>query len=232
MGFQSSVSDAQGFGVVGEIFSNSPFRSKPYTLVSTPQANVFGKAFTVTSEGIAQAGGTGFFAGILINPKNHALSGLTASLVLPDKTEGELLTMGEVVVSLGASASIGNKVTYNTTTGALSSAVETAIFTGTIDDGSAPGAGTVLTVSAVTQGTIAVGQIISGTGITSGTRITALGTGTGGTGTYTVSISQEVASGTITTPNVAPSGSAFVPNARVVRYTTSGAGLAVIELTN
>jgi hypothetical protein len=61
--------------------------------------------------------------------------------------------------------------------------------------------GTTLTVTAVASGTLAVGQLVTlptardQTGvITTGTRITALGTGTGGTGTYTVSASQTVAS--------------------------------------
>jgi hypothetical protein len=72
-----------------------------------------------------------------------------------------------------------------------------AIVTGTIDNGSGS-AGTTLTVTAVTNGVLAVGQTISGTGITAGTTITALGTGIGGTGTYTVSASQLVASTTIT----------------------------------
>lgn len=65
-----------------------------------------------------------------------------------------------------------------------------ATFTGSIS-------GTTLTVTAVSAGTIQVGQVISGTGVTAGTRITALGTGTGSTGTYTVSVSQTVASTTI-----------------------------------
>ena len=72
-----------------------------------------------------------------------------------------------------------------------------AIVTGTIDNGGGL-AGTTLDVSAVTNGLLAVGQTISGTGVTAGTTITALGTGTGGTGTYTVSASQLVASTTIT----------------------------------
>lgn len=54
--------------------------------------------------------------------------------------------------------------------------------------------GTTLTVGGTVTGTFAVGQVISGTGVTSRTYITALGTGTGGTGTYTVSASQTVAS--------------------------------------
>lgn len=67
-----------------------------------------------------------------------------------------------------------------------------ADFTGSI-------AGTTLTVSAVASGTLAVGQTISDiTGnLIVGTTITALGTGSGGTGTYTVSISQTVGSETM-----------------------------------
>lgn len=55
-----------------------------------------------------------------------------------------------------------------------------------------------MTVSAVTSGTIVVGQEMTGTGITAGTEVTALGTVTGGIGTYTMSISQTAASTTVT----------------------------------
>ena len=59
-------------------------------------------------------------------------------------------------------------------------------------------AGTTLTVTVVGSGVVRVGYVISGTGVTAGTTVTALGTGTGGTGTYTVSTSQTVSSTTIT----------------------------------
>lgn len=58
-------------------------------------------------------------------------------------------------------------------------------------------AGTTMTVTAVGAGALAVGQVIAGTGVVEGTKITALGTGSGGTGTYTVGNSQTVASTTI-----------------------------------
>lgn len=66
--------------------------------------------------------------------------------------------------------------------------------------------GTTLTISTVTTGQLAVGQLVQGAGIAANTFITALGSGTGGTGTYTVSVSQTVFSsgspGVITTsPN-------------------------------
>jgi hypothetical protein len=54
--------------------------------------------------------------------------------------------------------------------------------------------GTTMTVSAVASGTLRLGMEITGTGVTAGTRITDFGTGTGGTGTYTVNNSQTVAS--------------------------------------
>ena len=69
-------------------------------------------------------------------------------------------------------------------------------FTGSIS-------GTTLTVSAVASGTLAVGQLVTGFDVSasppgsSATYITALGTGTGGVGTYTVSVSQTVSSRTM-----------------------------------
>lgn len=66
-----------------------------------------------------------------------------------------------------------------------------AVVTGSISS-------TTLTVTAVTSGQLAVGQTLSGSGVTGGTTITALGTGVGGTGTYTVSASQTASSTTIT----------------------------------
>lgn len=55
-----------------------------------------------------------------------------------------------------------------------------------------------LTVTAVASGTLSVGQTLAGVGVTAGTRITQLGSGSGLAGTYFVNPSQTVASGTIT----------------------------------
>jgi len=68
----------------------------------------------------------------------------------------------------------------------------TAVFTASI-------ATTTMTVTAITSGPIYPGMTITGTGVTAGTRIVSQLTGTdGSTGTYQVSISQTVASTTIT----------------------------------
>jgi hypothetical protein len=69
-----------------------------------------------------------------------------------------------------------------------------AVITGSIS-------GTTLTVTAISQGAVSLGQTLSGTGIATGTTIVGFLTGAGGNvneaGTYTVNISQTVASTTI-----------------------------------
>jgi hypothetical protein len=68
----------------------------------------------------------------------------------------------------------------------------TAVFTASI-------ATTTMTVTVITSGPIYPGMVITGTGVTAGTRIVSQLTGTdGSTGTYQVSVSQTVASTTIT----------------------------------
>ena len=62
--------------------------------------------------------------------------------------------------------------------------------------------GGVLTVSATPSGALGPGQTISGSGIASGTQITAFGTGIGGKGTYTVNVSQTIASEAMTASGI------------------------------
>lgn len=83
---------------------------------------------------------------------------------------------------------------------AAATAIETALNAGKTTMAEVTGAisGTTLTVSGVSSGTLAVGQEISGSGVTAGTYIVAFLSGTGGTGTYTVSESQTAGSTTIT----------------------------------
>lgn len=81
--------------------------------------------------------------------------------------------------------------TMTFTYGTCSFALQTGEFLGSIEDNT-------LTVSAVVSGELVVGQKISGTNVVEGTVITGYGTGSGAEGTYTVSVSQTVASTTMT----------------------------------
>jgi len=80
--------------------------------------------------------------------------------------------------------------TQNTQPQRLNTDPANGIFTGSIS-------GTTLTVSAVSYGSLHLGTTIIGTGIPTNVIITALGTGTGGTGTYTLSNSLSIGSETM-----------------------------------
>ncbi|UAW63478.1 hypothetical protein KMZ15_05105 [Mycoavidus sp. HKI] len=124
MPFQNTVRAEMTLGVPGELFTSGPMRVAPWTLVSD-KPNVIGYAYTLVSERVAQVGGTGPFVGILIHPKHYASCGTSEGILAPtlelrNNSRGELLTMGEIVVSLIPPADIGYVVIYDTTTGALS----------------------------------------------------------------------------------------------------------------
>ena len=132
MGFQSTVFLQQGFGVPGELYTDSPFRAEPFILVSGLAAyNIIGAtAYTITSDGIAQAGSGGAlgFAGILVDPKNAALFGtvgntLAPTLTLANNANGACLTMGQIIVTLPGACAVGDFVIYDNTTGALTTMV-------------------------------------------------------------------------------------------------------------
>ena len=92
-------------------------------------------------------------------------------------------------------------VTISYTIPATKNAMTTGPITldaGFVGDGSI--AGETLTIANVISGAVGVGSVIVGSGITVGTVITALGDGTGGIGTYTVSPSQSASSVAITAP--------------------------------
>jgi hypothetical protein len=243
-GPQSTVNNQRALGVPGEILFIGPTRAQAAILDSASAAyNIIGAtAFTqkgpasdlVPNEPItAEAGGTGIFAGILANPKTYASFGtanggpLAPTMTLPNAWNAELLFMGEMIITVPAACNAGDLVLFDNTTGALATQAPSSAFTGVV-------ATNTLTVTSFTAGgaPLKVGTEIFGTGVTPGTRISALGSGTGGNGTYTVTGAATVSSTAMTGDSLAPTGKTLVPNAVVERYSPTGAGLAVIKLTN
>ena len=238
MGFQQSVNIENAFGIQGALYDNGPVRSLPYELVSASAAyNVIGAtAFTVTSadtgngsaSGVAAAGGTGVFAGILGNSKLYATAGtssgaLNPTMTLPNYTLGELFVMADLIVALPNSSNIGDLVCYDATTGALATYAPVTKFTAAFLS-----TGT-LSVTAVSVGQLQVGMVVSGASIPPGAYITALGTGLGYTGTYTLSCTTaaSITSEAMTAPSLPPvaasvTGSFYTPGMMTVSAVGSG----------
>lgn len=125
-------------------------------------------------------------------------SGVTAGTIITSLLTGTggVGTYGVSISQTAASTALTARPAYPTyaqsAAGADSGISDASVsFTGAI-------AGYTLTVSAVSAGTLRVGQCINGAGVSPGTRISALGTGAGGTGTYTVDIFQNVSSTAMT----------------------------------
>ena len=237
MGFQTTVNVSNTLGFIGDIAFDGPIRAGSYNLYSAGVPNVIGNAFTVTAginpepsgnsgnAGTAQVGGSGVFAGILINPKEYPLRGTTgntlgASIVLPDYAIGDLLTMGEVFVNLPGGAHVGDLVTYDPLTGNLNSITPNSAFTAAIAPGGSAGVPDVMTVSAITAGSIQVGALVTGAGVAGGTYVASLGTGLGGVGTYNLtSINEQTVSSEAMSTNNLPAPAFAVSSGYIVGTT-------------
>ena len=99
-----------------------------------------------------------------------------------------------VITALGTGTGGTGTYTLNLTQTIASSQMYTSSAGAVI---TASMATTTMTVTAVASGTLYVGQTIQGSTVTAQTIITALGTGTGGIGTYTINNSQTVTSRTM-----------------------------------
>lgn len=238
--FQTAVNVYNALGIPGELAFDGPIRAGSYNLYSEGVPNVVGYAYTIVSginpepsgaagnAGTAKVGGTGIFAGILINPKEYALRGVTgnplgASLVLPDYAIGDLLTMGEVFVNLPGGADVGDLVTYDPLTGALNSVTPEVEFVG---DSST----TTLTVDSISKGAIYVGMLVTGANTLPGTYVTAFGTGLGGTGTYTINVSQSITSNSDLKGSSAPAP-AFAATASIAPGSTPATDPSVMTVS-
>lgn len=153
MAFQSTVFLQQGFGVPGDLYAaDAPYRGQPFILNSASAAyNIIGATcYTKTNQTTAAAGGTGEFAGLLVNSKVYASYGTTGggplapTMTLANNVQAELVTEGSFVVTLPAAAALGDLVVFNTTTGAIS----------TITPGSPLGAGTAFAYAKVDYFTV------------------------------------------------------------------------------
>lgn len=136
--------------------------------------------------GGALTGAAATFSGSLTLSAASGTTSLNVTQTTGTVTLGGTAGTGAITLGQSTGSQILNIATGAKTTVATASGTSSSIAT------------TVLTVAGTVTGTFAIGMILSGTGVTANTSITALGTGTGGAGTYTISTSQTVAATTIT----------------------------------
>jgi hypothetical protein len=134
------------------------------------------------------------FTGVISGTTLTVTAITNGTIAINQSLFGVGVTQATVITTLGTgTGGVGTYTVNQSQTVAstqMNSATVGAVVTGAIS-------GTTLTVSAVTSGTLTVGQTIQGSTVTAQTIITALGTGTGGAGTYTVNNSQTVTSRTL-----------------------------------
>jgi hypothetical protein len=206
------------------IFNNSA-SSIPLTIASG-SADTVRQAGTSTSTVTASA----FTA---------TISGFTLSV---SAVSSGTLAVGQTVVGYGTITALGTGTggvgtytlsassTVSSATGMNSTTTATTAITGQVATVTGSISTTTLTVTAVTSGTLTIGQTISGTGITAGTKIVGYISGSGGTGTYIVDTSQTVASTTITAAqpqrSILPYGLATLMKTGTTSWMLLGAGVA------
>ena len=252
MTFQKSTSIFPSPGVAGARASMNPVFSivaGPWNLTTGALGVVVGKFAwqnLVAATGISTVNNFSPTApvipdGFVSNEQQGLITTWLAdrSLVVPPGLPVTLYSRGDFWAnSVYGEAVVGNKVFANLFSGDIYAAPagsfltlalgSNAAFTATV-------AAYVMTVSAVASGVLQVGQQVSGAGLPFPCYIESLGTGTGGTGTYNLSQSATIATGTAMT-SVSPSGlggftgqASFATSVMTVTVVTTGA-LAVGQI--
>lgn len=139
MAFPTTVRADIAVGFVGDLAFEGPLKAEPAVLNSADAANnVIGRAFTGTgTDGEAQAGGDGYFIGILANKAEYTTAGTAAGGALAPSTtlrNGEVgdfvrMTPG-IFVTLSNAFNVGDYVTYTAATGALNAIAQNAVLPG------------------------------------------------------------------------------------------------------
>lgn len=162
-----------------------------------------GVNFTITNGGTATIGDT--FSVTVTRPFDEA--GEQFKVWAPGATDGSQVPSGIALYPAVTGAGQTAKISVLRRDGAFrQSAVNFAgaSFFGTIST-------TTLTVTAMVPGSAPIGlqTTLAGSGVTAATKITALGTGTGGVGTYTIDTSQTVSTAVAMTSSTTATQQAF-----------------------
>lgn len=201
----------QGFEM--ELFSHGVFWAKNSNPTLTSAINQ--KVYAQYGTGLITTGVTGSAPQGASTTGSIAAATMSVTASIAPGTQGvggseaasygvmTVTAVGSGAVVVGETIAGTNVVTGTTVTGQISGTaggigVYSVSIPQTIVSETITGTYGILTVTAVGSGALSIGDTLSGSGVTAGTTITGLGTGTGGLGTYNVGTTQTATSTTIT----------------------------------
>jgi len=146
-------------------YANNTTGVASFAATGNPTAGATSTASTIAAE-------TNGATGTIVDNVFTAVSGLSGTLVVGTVLSGTGVASGTVITAqlTGTAGGLG---TYSVSP--REQTVASTAITGTYG---------LLTIGGTVTGTYGVGQTLTGSGVTTGSTITALGTGTGGAGTY------------------------------------------------
>jgi hypothetical protein len=221
-GYQATAFSAGGFWVYNSGSTTSAIDQVAYANNSTGAVS-FGTAgspptsASVTGSIAVNSGSTSTIA---LNSVTGAISGTTLTV---SAVGTGALAPGQTLAGTGVDPAtvIVSQLTGTTgSTGTYQVSVSQTVASTTITS-----SGATLTVGGTVTGVFLVGQTLSGTGVTAGTTITNAISGTGGAGTYAVSIAQTTSSTAITASGGTLTVSAVSSGALALNDTISGSGV-------
>jgi hypothetical protein len=198
--FQTRMNILPPVAVAGDFASQNPRAAVlcgDFAFVAGSSGAVVGAfAWTDTStDSLVSNSGTGAPRGFIAREQQAMLEQYlqSNSMAIPAGFPVTLYNQGDFWGLTNSPASVGQKVFASLADGSISTAAAGSTIAAATSTASSI-AGDVLTIGGTLTGTFVVGQMITGTGIPADTYITALGTGSGGAGTYTINTSLTIAS--------------------------------------
>jgi hypothetical protein len=198
-----NIANATNGQVLTYVDTTNTWENWPSTDILTANANFklnLGDVGNIKMDGgatgyILETDGVGNVAWTSKGTLRTVINNLTPTIVI-GSISTSTVTAGSFVV--GRAYTISTVGTTNfTLIGASANTIGITFIATGVGTGDGDATLTTLTVTGVTSGALTLGMSISGTGVSANTYIAALGSGTGGNGTYYVNVSQTVVSGAI-----------------------------------
>lgn len=223
-GYPLTLFSAGGFWVVNSGSTTTQPGQKAYANNATGLVSFAATGTPPTSASVTGsiAANTTTAGSIAVNSVTGSISGTT--LTVTAVGTGALFA-GQTISNSSSTIAVGTSIVGQLTGTTGGVGTYQVSVSQTVSSGTISASGGTLTVGGTITGTFAAGQTLTGSGITAGQTILGGISGTGGAGTYAVSIAQTVASEAITASGGTLTVSAVSSGTLYVNDTITGSGV-------